>query len=318
MSAQSPKPDDLIDAYVTDVMKRLPRTLRNDVGYELRALLAEELHGRGVDAGRLPDEAMTLDLLRGFGHPDDVAARYHAPRSPVIPPNATRWFAWATFIGVGLQWAVTLPVAIVSGDMSLIGRWWVTSGLGALWWPGFLVTVTMIAAFIRQRWPAAAETWTPTIVDRDNINRPLFLLGLAAALAGVGLWVALARWASTTTSVTPLAQVFEFAPGFLATRAPVVFLYWTVSLVLLVVLIIEGRWRAVTRRFDMGMNLAWCVMLAWIAFGGRVFVAEATNAAVVGILGLLIVVELGDVAWSLWRGRVRIRIPNDVAARQGG
>jgi hypothetical protein len=318
MSAQSPNPDDVIEAYVTDVMKRLPRRQRNDVGYELRALLAEELRGRGADAGRLPDEAMALDLLRGFGHPDDVAARYHSPGNPVIPPTATRWFAWATFIGVGLQWATTLPLAIGSGDMSLIGRWWVTSGLGALWWPGFLVTVTMIAAFIRQRWPAAAETWTPKIVDRDHINRPLFLLGLAAALAGIGFWVALARWASTTTSVTPLAQVFAFAPGFLATRAPVVLLSWTVGIVLQVVLIIEGRWRALTRRLDMGTKLACCIMLAWIAFGGRVFVAEATNAAVVGILALLIVALLADVAWSLWRGRVRIRIPHEAAARQGG
>ncbi|MEQ1779886.1 MAG: hypothetical protein ABMA14_00900 [Hyphomonadaceae bacterium] len=317
MSAPSAKPDDLIEAYVVDVIKRLPARQRNDVGYELRALLTEDLRGRGEDTGCQPDEAMTLDLLRRFGNPDDVAARYHPPGVPIIPPGATRYFVWATLIGVGLQWAGSLPMAISAGDLNTVSRWWLTAGLGALWWPGFLVTVTMIAAFIRQRWPAEPETWKPKLVDRDHINRPLFLLGLAAALAGIGIWVALAWWASMTTSETPLAQVFAFDPDFLATRAPVVLLYWTFSIVFMVVLVIEGRWRALTRRFEMGLKLACCIMLAWIAFGGRVFIAETTNAPLVGILFALIVVLLADAAWTLWRGRARIRMPREVLSRPG-
>ena len=313
--ASTAKPETLIDAYVGDVMKRLSSRQRNDVGLELRALLAEELRGRSADAGRLPDSAMALDLLRGFGHPDEVAARYHSPGLPVIPPSATRQFAWASVIGIGLQWAATLPAAL--GDLTAFGRWWTTAGLGALWWPGFLVTIAMIAALIRQRWPVAVEAWKPKLIDRDHINRPLYGLGLAAALAGIGTWIALAWWAATTTSDIPLAHVFAFDPVFLAARAPVVLLYWTVSLVLLVVLILEGRWRDLTRRFDMGLKLACCIMLAWISFGGRVFVAETTNAPVIGILVMLIVGTLADVAWTLWRGRERFRALKDVTAQLG-
>lgn len=316
MTGQFAKPEALIESYVADVMKRLPTRQRNDVGFELRALLKEELRGRSADAGRLPDDEMTLQLLRGFGHPDEVAARYHPPGAPIIPANGTRAFAWASFIGVGLQWAGTLPAA--AGDLSGFGRWWTTYGLGALWWPGFLVTVTMIAAFVRQRWPAASDVWKPKRIDRDQINRPLYALGLAAALAGIGVWIALAWWAVTTTSDAPLAQVFAFDPGFLATRAPVVLLYWMASLVLLIVLILEGRWRDLTRMFDMGLKIACCMLLAWIAFGGRVFVAEATNAPVAGILSLLIIGLLADVAWTLWQRRERIRPPQDVPAQQGG
>lgn len=310
MSAPSATPDALIEAYVADVMKRLPRKQRNDVGLELRALLAEELRGRAEDAERLPDEAMALDLLRGFGHPDEVAMRYHPPGVPIIPANATRGFACASAIGVALQWAATLPSVT---DVTTFGRWWVTVGLGALWWPGFLVTVGLIATFIRQRWPAPGEVWTPKRVDRDHVNRPLFLLGLAAALAGVGVWVAVVWWSTTTTVDTPLARVFAFDPGFLATGAPVVMLYWVMSLILLAVVTIEGRWRDLTRRFEMGLNLACCLMLAWISFGGRVFVAEATNAPLVAILSLLIVVLLADMAWKLWRDGKRS--PESLMAR---
>jgi hypothetical protein len=316
MSAHSTRPDDLIEAYVADVIRRLPGRQRNDVGFELRALLREELRGRAADAGRLADAAMTLDFLRAFGNPDDVAARYHPPGDPVIPAGHTRGFVWATVIGLALQWLTTLPMAISANagqDAAWIGRWWLTHGLGAFWWPGFLVTMSMAAAFIRQRWPAAAIVWKPKGVDRDHVNRPLFALGLALALAGIGLWVALVWWATTSTGTSPVAKVFAFDADFLATRAPVVLLYWAVGIVLLIVVMVEGRWRELTRRLDMALKLICCAMLAWFVFGGRIFVADATNDPVRGILVLLIIGLLADVAWRLWRGRSRIHAPDGVA-----
>jgi len=50
--------NDLIEAYVTDVARRLPRAQRNDVAFELRALLREELQARAEGAGRDADPAM--------------------------------------------------------------------------------------------------------------------------------------------------------------------------------------------------------------------------------------------------------------------
>lgn len=318
MSARPATPDALIEAYVVDVMKRLPRKQRDDVGFELRALLGEELRGRAADAGSPPDEAMTLDLLRGFGHPDTVAARYHPPGVPVIAPAHTKGFVWATVIGIALQWAVTLPIAMGgSEDAVWIGRWWLSYGLGAFWWPGFMVSMAMAAAFIRQRWPAAQEGWNPKGIDRNHVNRGLFALGLVASLVGIALWVTLAWWAMTTTSDAPVAQVFQFDPDFLATRAPVVLLYWAAGVVLLAVVTIEGRWRELTRRLNVVLKLACCAMLAWIVFGGRIFVTDTTNEAVEGIMLLLVLVLLADVAWGLWRSRRLIRPPAAVTAPRG-
>jgi hypothetical protein len=321
MKARPATADELIEAYVVDVIRRLPRRQRNDVGFELRALLNESLRDRAAEAGKLPDEAMALAIVREFGRPDEVAERYSPPGVPIIPPAHTAGFAWATAIGVAVQWATTLPLAFSGAlapgvpESSRLAVWWLSFGLGALWWPGFLVTVTMIAGFIRQRWPAAPDAWTPRVVDRDHVNRPLYALGLAAALAGIGLWVALAWWATTTTAETPLAQVFQFDPDFLATRAPVVLLYWAVGIVLLVIVIAEGRWRMLTRRLDMALKLVCCAMLAWIILGGRIFIAESTNAPTEGVMWLLILGLLADVAWSLWRSRRRIRPPAEITQR---
>lgn len=303
----------LIEAYVLDVVRRLPRRQRNDVGFELRALLTESLRDRAGDAGRLPDEAMALDHVREFGRPDEVAARYHPPGVPIIPPAHTRGFAWATVIGVGLQWAGSLPLAL-SGDLapavseaSRVGAWWVSYGLGALWWPGFLVTVMMVAAWVRQSWPATVTDWKPKAADSDHISRPLYALGLAAALCGIAMWVGLA-WSVATFS-NPFTRALAFDPDFLATRAPVLLLYWAAGISLLVVLIVEGRWRDLTRRIDLGLKLASCAVMAWLMFGGRIFVSEAADESTKGILGLIVLLVLAELAFQVWRTRRRIRPP---------
>ena len=298
-------------------MKRLPGRQRNDVGFELRALLQEELRGRAGDAGRLPDEAMTLELLCGFGHPEEVALRYNPPGAPIIPPQHSRAFAWATGIGVALQWLVSLPMAAGSGVYNWIGQWWVTYGLGALWWPGFLVTVMLIAAAVRGRWPAKAETWAPKAFDSNHVNRPMFMVVLGLALAGVGVWVLVAWWSINNQATSVLARAFEFDVGFLAMRAPVVLVYWALAIAFVMLVIVEGRWRELTRRLEAGLNLACAAMLAWIVLAGPVFVQPAADSTTRGLIGLLAIVLLAQAGWRLWRGRSRIRTPDGVAAQKG-
>lgn len=304
--------DTLIDSYVADVVKRLPGKQRNDVAFELRTLLQDELRGRAGDAGRLPDEAMTLDLLRGFGQPDEVAARYHPPGVPIIPPQHSRAFAWATVIGVGLQWAGTLPLAMSSGAPNWVGPWWTSYGLGAFWWPGFLVTMMMVAAFVRRRWPAKAETWSPRVIDRDHVNRPLFAAGLALSLLGVALWVALAWWSVSNAGTSVLGRAFQFDAVFLAFRAPVVLIYWALAIALMMTVVVEGRWRVLTRRIEMVLNFACAAMLAWIVLAGPVFVQPQTDEATRGILGLLAIALVLLAGWSLLRARKTIRMPEAV------
>ncbi len=67
--------NDLIEAHVTDVALRRPRAQRNDVAFELRVPLREELQARAEAAGRDADPALATELLHGFGRPAEVAAR---------------------------------------------------------------------------------------------------------------------------------------------------------------------------------------------------------------------------------------------------
>ena len=74
--------NDVIESYVTDVALQLPRKQRNDVAFELRALINEGLQDKAEETGRAIDAAMATEFLNAFGHPEAVAARYRPALTP--------------------------------------------------------------------------------------------------------------------------------------------------------------------------------------------------------------------------------------------
>ena len=97
--------NDVIESYVNDVAVRLPRKQRNDVAFELRALIDEELQARADAGGRAVDAAMATAWLQAFGRPEDVAARYR-PTLTIIDPADGHAFLRATFIGLAIIWSL--------------------------------------------------------------------------------------------------------------------------------------------------------------------------------------------------------------------
>jgi hypothetical protein len=304
-------PNDLIEAYVAEVVRRLPRGQRNDVGYELRALLGEELHAKALELGRTADADMALALLNGFGRPEEVADRYRPAGFEIIPPRLSASFlAWAVG-GVALQWAITLPAALTApGGLSRIGGWWLTAGLAAFWWPGFLVSIAAIATWVQRRMPSATA-WTPRRVDRDRINRPLSLAAMAFWLCGASVLIAL-PWiahALATTPWRPAGQALAYDETFLRERGPWVLPLWAAGFGLYGMVIVDGRWRPLTRRIAAVLNLLVCALLAWFIVGGPIWRTPTTDGIAKACMALIIVLALADCAAKAWRSRSRLRAP---------
>jgi len=308
---------DVIEAYVTDVARRLPRKQRNDVAFELRALLNEELAGRAEAAGRAPDEALAYVLVREFGAPDEVADRYRPESFTIIKPKDTRAFiAWALG-GIALQWAVTLPDVISNPDGELLqrfGRWWLAAGLVALWWPGFLVVVATIASFIQYRWPTKQAEWRARVVDRDHINRPLMAIGIAAAMAGAAFMMFLPQWLALIGLPKVVQDVLAYDPVFIATRGPLVVAMWLAQLTLMAVALAEGRWRRATRRIDMTIAVVFTALLVWLINDGPVWQRAMTDKTAKGFVGLVVVFILIDLAIKARREFLQLRPPAMPAA----
>src|SRR5688572_4251548 len=142
---------DVIDSYVTEVAVQLPRRQRNDVAFELRALIDEGLQDQAEAAGRDVDAAMAIEFLRGFGRPVEVAARYR-PALTIIDPADGRSFLRAAGIGLAIIWSAgllaSLQQPIDSGWdlLQAVALWWGNVVIPSLWWPGVLVTWFAAAA----------------------------------------------------------------------------------------------------------------------------------------------------------------------------
>ena len=297
------KPNEVIDSYVTDVIRRVPGKDRDEVGLELRGLLLEMLEEQARTEGRAADDAMVLALLRGFGTPAEVAARYRPPGMVIIPEDQTRSFALTSLIGVGLQWGLTLPHVFQGGSLT---TWWFTWGLGALWWPGFMVMGALAVAWLH-RIGVLESTWRPRTVDPDRVNRAAMGFGLAWFAIGAVFMTCLPWLAGAMPH--PLSQVFAVDPDFLHARAWPALLLWAGGFTVMAMALVQGRWTPRLRVLEIGFALAWLALLGWWLVAGNVFLAKPTNDGFRGAIGLVMLFIAVDVAMKLYRRRAQIRMP---------
>jgi hypothetical protein len=297
------KPNDIIEAYVTDVVRGVPRKDRNDIGLELRNLLTEMLADKANEEGKAADGATALDMLREFGVPADVAARYSEAGFSIIPANQTRAFTLLAFGGIALQWAISLP-SVFQGQP--IATWWFAGGLGALWWPGFLVMMSIIGAWADQKgW--FEKTWNPRIIDPERIDRRMFAIGLGLLAIGA---IAMASLPFLVDRLPdPQPRFFAFDPDFLATRAPFATILWLGQFVLLYMVFSQDRWSRLARRIDLAFDIAWIALLGWWLAGGKIFQMGTTDDVTKSSLGLVIVVIVLTLIMKIYRQLTRLRLP---------
>jgi hypothetical protein len=106
----------LIDRYVTEVGKYLPRKNRLDIEAELRSTLEDMLEDRSQQTSRPADEALASELLQEYGAPRKVAATYQTHPYLIGP----RMFPTYTLLLKFVLFAVTLGLTIAM-VVSMIG-----------------------------------------------------------------------------------------------------------------------------------------------------------------------------------------------------
>jgi len=295
--------NDVIEAYVVDVIRRVPRKERGEIGFELRGLLAEMLADRAQSEGKAADDAMVLAMLREFGTPAEVAARYRPPGTTIIPADQTKTFALTALGGLGLQWALTLP-RVFEGQPLV--AWWFTWGLGSFWWPGFMVTMAIVTAAVRKT-GLFKPTWRPRIVDPDRIERLPSIFGLVCIAVAAAFMVCLPWIANAMPG--PFPQIFAFDPAFLRTRAPFALLLWAGYFAVRLAVLSKGRWSSLMRRLETGLSLAFAALLVWWIAAGDIFQAKPTDDGAKAALVLVVALIVVSLLYEAFRGRPQIRAP---------
>ncbi len=286
---------DLIETYVADVAVQLPRRQRNDVAFELRALLGEELQAKAEASGRAVDMAMTTDLLRDFGHPDVVAARY-SPVLTIIDPADGYTFLRATVIGLAIIWGAGLlqeflqPVESGSELVMALSRWWLGTVISSLWWPGVLVTWFVIAAWVGRRWPSAVE-WKPRPRDQVTGGRASMVMGIVGIVLGLlvlidprGLLELLfgAQLAPVTYDALTYTESFRQLQG------PILFVVLLLNIPIMVSVVASGRWSDNLRRLALALEVLVCVAMFWTILDGPVVMTTVSDKFIKVAMSLII------------------------------
>ncbi len=299
---------DVIEAYVTDVARRLPRQQRNDVAFELRALLQEELHAQAQDAGRAPDATMALALVQGYGPPAEMAARYR-PQLTVIDPADGPTFLRVAVIGLAVIWAAGLLESFPGPQgelLSALGHWWTTSVIPSLWWPGVLVVWFGIAAWVRRRWPrTSTSVWTPphaTVLRA--VSRAWLVVGLIGIVCGVLVLLnpsALLDVLFGGRAAPAAYQALTYTEVFLQRQAPLLLALIVTNIPLLIAVLVRGRWTTLLRRIETGLSLVICLVMMWTVLDGPVVLAPVSDQTLKFALVAITALTLLDLGLKAFR-----------------
>ena len=199
----------LIDRYLRAVRDNLPRGQQDDIINELSDNLHSRIEDDEAARGRPLTEDEEVSILRDFGHPMVVAARYRGDeRSVTFGRRLIGPELFPTYLKVlAINIAITAVIGVV---IVLLG-----SGLVSTTW-GVLVpiaiqfvAVTAIFVVIDQRWIRDPEGWDPRTVSSMGPDTSSDLSDLdAVARAIVGPFYP--RFVRLTTSIV------EFGFGLLA------------------------------------------------------------------------------------------------------
>lgn len=296
--------NEVIESYVADVAAQLPRKQRNDVAFELRLLLKEELQAKADAAGREADAEMATELARAFGRPADVASRYR-PALTIIDPEDGRSFLRATVIGMaaicglGLLQTLGRPMDSTGQVLGAVGQWLGGTVVGSLWWPGVLVVGFAMAAWSRRRSSESAAAWTPRAPDHLPGGRAAMLLGLIGIVLGIAAmleprWILDLFWGGRAA---PAAyEALTYTETFRQRQGPVLLLLVLFNVPMLLIALARGRWPASLQRMQWVLVPLTCAAMLWTVFDGPMMMTERSDRVAKFCLAMITAVSLIDVA----------------------
>ncbi len=289
----------LIDRYVTEVGKHLPRKNRLDIETELRSTLEDMLEDRSQQAGRPVDEALAAELLQEYGAPRKVAATYQTHPYLIGP----RMFTMYMLVLKIVLFAVTLGLTIAT-VVSLIGSNMTSpEALKALGeFAASLVSaliaafgnVTLVFAILERVLPESEleqeEKWSPAELTREPVpghvstSEMIFsIIFTAAALIIFNFYPQIVGiWNMENSAWTQIAGLSEAFFRYL----PWINLSGILTIALDIWLLRQGIWNTLSRWMHIGLEIVSIVIAAAMLRGPSLlsFNASAMNAELGSVL----------------------------------
>ncbi len=265
----------LIDRYVHEVGRHLPRNNRSDIQAELRSSLIDALEDR---AGREPTEAEVVELLKEFGPPKVVAASYYPEGQYLIGPPLYSLFRLvagivlaavlgAQLLALGVAYFIAQePFAPLEAVVGLLNS--IPAALG------MLVIVFVILQWFEVNPETESEPWDPDslpeIGESETVSRGERVFGITM---GIIILVVLGFFPESIGFVTTLGGEF-FANPVIAQYIGLITFSLLFSIGLDIYLLWQGRWGKITRIAKIAANLLSITILFLLVQGHTAWLTE--------------------------------------------
>lgn len=284
----------IIDLYVTEVGKHLPRKKRADLMQEIHSLIDDAADDAAREQGVERSEALEMEVLKKFGAPAQLAASYDKP-AYLIGPRMYPFF-WlvlrivlavvlaVTAVGIGIGFGQDAagsqgPVqAVAEAVARLLGALVSTFG-------NVVLVFVILERFLPEK-DIPFDEWDPSELKAEPDPQQ------------VSMWEPILETVFTTALLVLLnfypqwIGLFSFVDGRWVSvpfLSPAFFSYVPFISVLLVVEIIQnglllrsGRWTTGLRWYEVATDVASIVLLGWMLSGPSLLQINTAGLAELG------------------------------------
>jgi hypothetical protein len=322
----------LLDKYMAEVGKHLPRKNRLDLQTEIRSTIEDMLEDRSQQSGKLVDDALISGILLEYGAPAKVAAAYKPTRF-LIGPRLYPFFEMVIKIVLSVLTVIALigfGINIISSGaagpafITALGKYGLQYMTGVI---SAFGNIVLVFAILERVLPASefeeeTEKWVPADLnagyDPDEIKRGELIFGILFTMLGLALlnlYPNLIGFAmvkdSTWVFIPALSEAFF-------RYLPLINLLGVLQILLDLYLLRKSVWHTASRLFNLAVETAGialaCVMLVGPSLvsldPGKMARALGESAGVVlklfnilplMVLVILIGVQSIEVTQAVWR-----------------
>jgi hypothetical protein len=303
--------NEMIDRYVHEVGQHLPNKARADIEMELRSLLLDMLDGQ---SDKRPTPKMAAAMLRDFGHPEEIAARYRSEEyliGPNLFPTYTAIIKIALSI-IGVLHLLGLGFVLWQND----GAAFIDQALSFIFSYGQAAIIsfgiiTLVFAVIERTvgetltMPEQAKTWDPfqlpPVKDPDRVNRGEMVVGIIFLLAFVSWlnffpdWFGGADFGDNELGIFTLftAESLRLIPLFSAALL--------LDVMLKTGVVLQGRWYRPVRWLELLVDGFGLYVMYRFFILEAIVVVPFLNVVAKIVVAIILIVGIWELAVKLFR-----------------
>ncbi len=289
--------NNLIERYIHEVGRRLPKKNREDVTLEIRTALEDLLEERGVDASK--EQSKVEEILIEYGQPGKVAASY-LPDRWLIGPRIYPTFEKALKIAL----AVIGTIALISFSFDLA-----SNGFSLLQFGQFIGTIErgfftilgilVLVFFIIERAGVANEkeddAWKPSslpkVEDPNQIKRGELIISIIFTIAALILLNFYPHLVGIHVVQNGEWQVTPLLTSEFVTYIPWLSVLWVLEIALKAEVLRSGSWGKISRFVEFALSVFGIFILFRILTGDPIVNLPIPGLPIPGLSSLSLLVK---------------------------